>query len=110
MTKVSKQAALVAEANALKAEIARLEAELAKRTAMLAASTGNTPGKVTTECGSFTVRENNTYDEAVMREALGPGQQRRCQKTVLDKAKVKVLYPEVYAKAKVSRGHSVSLG
>lgn len=106
---LSKTQTLLAEANAIKAEIARLEGELKVRTVALAASVGNTPGKVETETGSFTVRENNTYDEKVMRENLLPGQIRRCTVPKLDKATVKRLYPEVYAKAKVSKGVSVTL-
>lgn len=107
---LSKTQTMLAEANAIKAEIARLEGELKVRTDALAASVGNTPGKVETETGSFTVRENNTYDEAAMREALLPGQVKRCSKTVLDKPTVKRLYPAVYEAAKRSRGVSVTLG
>lgn len=107
---LSKTHTLLAEANAIKAEIARLERELRIRTEALAASVGNAPGKVTTESGSFTVRENNTYDEAVMRENLLPGQVRRCTVPKLDKAAVKRLYPAVYEKAKRQNGVSVTLG
>lgn len=101
---------VLAEARAIKAEIARLEAELATRTAMLAAEAGQNPGKHDLPSGSFTVRENNTYSEDAMRDALLPGQVKRCSVTRLDKATVKRLYPEVYAAAKQPRGVSVTIG
>lgn len=107
---LSKAETLLAEARALKAEIARLEGELKTRTDALAESVGNATGKVVTPEGTFTVRENNTYDEAAMRDALLPGQVRRCTVPKLDKATVKRLYPDVYAKAKRQNGVSVTIG
>ena len=58
---------------------------------------------------SFTVSENNTYDEDVIRSLLSPGQIRRVSKTVLDKSVVKRLYADVHAAAKVARGFKVTL-
>jgi hypothetical protein len=107
---LSKTHIVLAEANALKAEIDRLTAEYRARTALLATLVGNATGKHSTESGSFTVSENNTYDEAAMREALSPGQVRRCSVARLDKAAVKRLYPAVYAAAKRENGVKVSLG
>lgn len=107
---LSKTETLLAEANAIKAEIARLEGELKVRTDALASSVNFATGKVQTAVGSFTVRENNTYDEKVMRDVLKPGQVRLCEKKVLDKAKVKALYPQVYAKAQRKNGVSVTIG
>lgn len=107
---LSKTDTLLAEARAIKAEIARLEGELKVRTEALAAAVRNAPGKHVTDEGSFTVRENNTYDEAVMRENLLPGQVRRCTVPKLDKAAVKRLYPAVYAKAQRKNGVSVTIG
>ena len=80
---------ILAEARAIQAEIVRLQAELKVRTTALAASVGDAPGKHTTSNGTFTVSENNTYDEEAMRAALLPGQVRRCSKMRLDKAMVK---------------------
>jgi hypothetical protein len=107
---LSKTHTILAEANAIKAEIARLQDELSKRTAMLAAAVGNSTGKHVTENGSFTVSENNTYDEAAMRALLLPGQAQRCSVSRLDKATVKRLYPDVYSRAKRNNGVKVSLG
>lgn len=102
-------ASVHAEALALKAEIARLEGELKTRTAILAGIAGHTPGRHSTETGSFTIRENNTYSEDDMRDALLPGQVRRCSVMRLDKAAVKRLYPAVYAAAQRKNGVSVTL-
>lgn len=107
---LSKTDTLLAEARAIKAEMARLEKELKVRTDALASAVGFRPGKVETAEGSFTVRENNTYDEAVMRENLLPGQVRRCTVPKLDKATVKRLYPNVYAMAQKKNGVSVTIG
>lgn len=101
---------VLAEVKALDVEIARLQAERATRVAILAAEAGHQPGKVSLDAGHFTVRENNTYDEAVMRENLLPGQVRRCTVPKLDKATVKRLYPAVYAAAQRKNGVSVTIG
>lgn len=101
---------VLAEVKALDVEIARLQAERATRVAVLAAEADHQPGKVNLDAGSFTVRENNTYDEAVMRENLLPGQVKRCTVPRLDKATVKRLYPAVYAAAKRNNGVSVTIG
>src|SRR5690606_11421240 len=94
---------VLAEVKAIDAEIARLQAERATRVTILAKEANEKPGKVTLENGSFTVRENNTYDEKVMRDNLLPGQVRRCTVPKLDKATVKRLYPNVYAMAKMNK-------
>lgn len=107
---ITRATTALAEVKAIDAEIARLQAERAARVEILAKEAGERPGKVTLDNGSFTVRENNTYDEKVMRENLLPGQVRRCTVPKLDKATVKRLYPEVYAMAKVNRGVSVAIG
>ena len=107
---LSKTDTLLAEARAIKAEIARLEKELKVRTDALASAVGYTPGKHETDEGPFTVRENNTYDEDVMRANLLPGQVRRCTVPKLDKAAVKRLYPNVYAMAQKKNGVSVTIG
>lgn len=107
---LSKTDTLLAEARAIKSEIARLEKELKVRTEALASAVRNVPGKHETDEGSFTVRENNTYDEAVMRANLLPGQVRRCSTLRLDKAAVKVHYPAVYAAAQRKNGVSVTIG
>ena len=107
---LSKTDTLLAEARAIKAEIARLEKELKVRTDALASAVGYTPGKHETDEGPFTVRENNTYDEDAMREALLPGQVRRCTVPRLDKATVKRLYPKVYEAAKRPNGFAVTIG
>lgn len=101
---------VLAEVKALDVEIARLQAERATRVAILAAEANHKPGKVDLDAGSFTVRENNTYDEKVMRENLLPGQVKRCTVPKLDKATVKRLYPNVYAMAQRKNGVSVSIG
>lgn len=101
---------VLAEVKALDVEIARLQSERANRVAILAAEADNTPGKVNLDAGSFTVRENNTYDENVMRENLLPGQVKRCTVPKLDKATVKRLYPAVYAMAQKKNGVSVTIG
>ena len=107
---LSKTDTLLAEARAIKAEIARLERELKVRTEALASAVRNVPGKHDTDEGSFTVRENNTYSEDAMREALLPGQVKRCSVLRLDKAAVKRLYPNVYEAAKRPNGVSVTIG
>lgn len=107
---LSKTDTMLAEARAIKAEIARLEGELKVRTDALASAVGNTPGKHTTDEGSFTVRENNTYSEDDMRANLLPGQVRRCTVPKLDKATVKRLYPAVYSAAQRKNGVSVTIG
>ncbi len=101
---------VLAEVKALDKEIARLQAERSIRVDTLAAEAGHNPGKVTLDTGSFTVRENNTYNEDDMRAALLPGQVKRCTVPKLDKATVKRLYPAVYAAAKRQNGVSVSIG
>lgn len=101
---------VLAEVKAIDAEIARLQADRAARVAILAKEAKEQPGKVTLDAGSFTVRENNTYDEKVMRENLLPGQVKRCTVPKLDKATVKRLYPSVYAMAKKNNGVSVTIG
>ena len=101
---------VLAEVKALDVEIARLQAERANRTAILAAEAGHNPGKVTLDTGTYTVRENNTYDEDTMRANLLPGQVKRCTVPKLDKAAVKRLYPGVYAQAKQNKGVSVTIG
>lgn len=101
---------VLAEVKALDSEIARLQSERANRVAILAAEAGHNPGKVSLDNGSFTVRENNTYDENVMRENMLPGQVKRCTVPKLDKATVKRLYPNIYAMAKKANGVSVTIG
>lgn len=107
---LSKNNVLLAEVKAIDTEIAKLQAHRAAKVASLAASVRNMPGKVILDTGSFTVSENNTYDEAVMRENMLPGQVRRCTVPKLDKATVKRLYPAVYAKAQKKNGVKVSVG
>lgn len=66
-------------------------------------------GKHITSAGPFTVSAVNAYDEAIMRANLAGGQFNLCKKVVLDRAKVKALYPAVYALAKVENGQKVTL-
>lgn len=100
---------LHAEALALKVEIARLTSEMQNRTAAMAAMVQHATGQHVTDAGTFTVSENNTYDESVMRAQLKPGQVARCEVKRLDKAIVKRAYPEVYAAAKKNNGVKVTL-
>lgn len=108
-TKMTVANKTLAEVKAIDAEIATLQAERKTRIDALARMAGAT-GKVVLDTGSFTVSENNTYDEAAMRAALLPGQVRRCTVPRLDKAAVKRLYPSVYAAAKRQNGVKVSIG
>ena len=100
---------VLAEAQAIKKEIEHLNAELAKRTAILSSEAG-TPGRVSTEVGTFTVSENNTYSEDDMLSLLKPGQAQRCMVRRLDKPTVKRLYPAVYLAAKHRNGYKVTIG
>lgn len=67
-------------------------------------------GKHETTAGPFTVSAVNEYPQSALRAGLTGGQARLCQKPVtLDPAKVKALYPAVYAAAKVEKGQKVTL-
>lgn len=67
-------------------------------------------GKVVTTSGPFTVSAVNEYPEVGILAALTPGQAQRCMKKVLDRAKVKALYPGAYEGAKVNKGQKVVIG
>ena len=67
-------------------------------------------GKVATQAGPFTVSAVNEYPEAGILANLTPGQATRCMKRVLDRAKVRALYPAVWEAAKVTKGQKVSIG
>ena len=103
-------AVVYARAKNRAALIADLNAEQAADLAVLACLPPQT-GKVEVEgLGSFTVSENNTYDETTMREALSPGQVRRCSVAKFDKGAAKRLYPDVYLASKRALGRKVTLG
>lgn len=65
-------------------------------------------GKVTTQAGPFIVSAVNEYPEAGILAGLTPGQAARCMKKVLDRAKVRALYPAAFEAAKVTKGQKVS--
>lgn len=100
---------LVAEIRRIDAEMDRLKSARAIATAML--TEGETTGgtKVTESGARYVLRENAVYSDAAMVGALRKGQFQRASKRVLDRAKVKALYPEVYANAKSVRGFAVSV-
>lgn len=59
--------------------------------------------------GEVTISANNTYDAYVMRDGLTDWQfERRASKRVLDNAKVKANFPDLYESAKVERGVKAS--
>lgn len=94
-----------------KRDIDFMQMELNLFTAALAQRAMNTPGKhIVGTVGSYTVSENNTYDEMTIRAQLSPGQVKRCTVPKLDKAVVKRLYPAVYDAAKKNNGVKVSIG
>lgn len=99
----------VAEAKALKAAIAKLEAEYAVKMDSLKDMNGGNIGKVDTAEGSVTFSENNVYPEAAVRALLTEGQAKRCEVKKIDNARVKALYPDVYAAAKDNKGVKVTL-
>lgn len=95
----------------IKKELAYKKAELDLLTAKLAERALNTPGKhVVGTVGSYTVSENNTYDQTVITANLSPGQIRRCTVPKLDNSVVAKLYPQAYAAAKKNNGVKVSIG
>lgn len=98
----------VSAVKSLDAEIARLQAQRSQYVANILAATRGT-GKVPVGITSITVSENNVYSEDAMREALLPGQVRRCSVLKLDKATVKRLYPAVYEAARENRGRKVTI-
>ena len=101
-------AQILAEAKQVKAEIDRLTATLADLNDELSREG---KGKHTVEgVGSFTVSENNTYSQDVMRSLLTGGQFNLVSERRLVPAKVKALYPEKYAAAKERKGWKVTLG
>ncbi len=108
---LNKVASLHAEVKALDAAMEKLAAERKVKVAALVAANGGeaVTGKVVLDGGSFTVSENNSYPEESIRAGLTPGQQKRVEKRVLDREKVKALYPEVYKAAKVQNGVKVSI-
>lgn len=102
----------VAEAKAVKAAIEQLQSELARLTEQIVVLNGgpDVRGKVALPNGdAFTVSEVNTYPDEAIRAMLSPGQQKRVEKRVIDKAKVRACYPEVYAAVKVQNGVKVTL-
>jgi hypothetical protein len=108
---MNKVALVHAEIKALDAAMESLATERKAKVARLVTLNGgeSNTGKVTLPDGSFTVSENNTYPDEAIRAALTEGQAKRCEKRVLDKAKVKALYPNVYAAAKVQNGVKVTV-
>jgi hypothetical protein len=101
---------VLTDAQNLKAEIARMTANYNNLTATLANLVGNESGTHTVEnVGDFVVSENNVYDAAIMLAALKPGQIQRVTERKLVPARVKSIYPAVYAAAKDSRGVKVAL-
>lgn len=90
----------------LRARIEALEEQLETEKAVL---TEAGTGKHDTPYGSFTVMENNVYDEDTITANLTKSQWKLCSVVKLSKAKVKVLFPNVYFAAKESRGFKVSL-
>lgn len=59
--------------------------------------------------GSVTFSDNNVYDDKTIMAALRPGQQRLVTKRVLDRAKVRAMYPAVYEAARSYRGFKASV-
>lgn len=109
---LNKVASIHAEIKAIDAAVATLAAERTAKVAALVKANGGeaNTGKVVLGNGSFTVSENNSYPAEKILGSLTPGQAKRCEKRTLDNAKVKALYPEVYAAAKVQNGVKVSIG
>lgn len=86
-----------AEALSLKAQIDALTEEYRAQAAILVTAGS---GKHMTDHGSFTVSENNTYDEEVIMANLTKGQFMKVSERKLVKPLVKILYPKVYEAAK----------
>ena|SRR6478735_4043851 len=109
----SRIVALYNFANETKAEIDRLSATLKETTGLLVQEVNQVAGKHTVSDGdatvSFTVSENNRYDQDAMVAALKPGQLSRVQVRKVDNALVKGLYPDVHKAAKVFGGYKVTL-
>lgn len=104
------EATLVAEVKAIDATIASLQEKRKHRIAALLGCANETTGKRVTAEGSYTISENNTYSESAMVAALRPGQMRLVQKKVIDRSKVKALYPKVYEESKKRNGFKVTIG
>jgi hypothetical protein len=100
-------AGLVAEYASIDRQVKSLLARQAEiKTALAAEGIGK---HVVPGAGTFTVSENNTYSDDYIAATLTPGQMRRVVKSVIDRAKVKSLYPAVYDAAKERRGFRVSV-
>lgn len=110
MTDLSRATEIVRSVRKLDARMAALKSDRDALTAELL-SMGWESGKVTTAAGSFTVSAVNTYPQSAMLAGLTVGQANLCWKPkALDPAKVKALYPVVYAAAKQSNGQKVTFG
>src|SRR5690349_5260512 len=93
---------------AMRAQEALIEAAQAERARLAGVLVSLHPAGVTgtfqSDAGPYNLAENNSYDQAVIRAMLKPGQVARCEVRKLDNGVVKTLYPNVHAAAKVTRG------
>lgn len=94
-----------------KARIAEAEEQVKVQTEELWKAFGETTGKhiIPGGVGEITFSDNNVYDAKAMEDALKPGQLRLVTKRVLDRAKVKSMYPAVYEAARSNRGYKSSV-
>lgn len=91
------------------AEIERLKAVRAAAIEGLYDSFGSTGKHVVPGVGEITFSDNNVYDAKTMKDALKPGQFMRVSERKLVPARVKELYPSVYADAKSYRGYRAAV-
>lgn len=94
-----------------KERIAEAERTITNETERLYELLGGAKGKhvLPGGVGEITFSDNNVYSDADMLSALRPGQQRLVTKRVLDRAKVKAMYPAVYEAARSYRGYKSSV-
>lgn len=91
------------------AQIEALKTQRANHVEALYELFGGTGKHVIPEVGEVTFSDNNVYDDKAIMDALKPGQQRLVTKRVLDRAKVRALYPAKYEAAKSYRGYKASV-
>lgn len=92
------------------AQIAELQSKRASAVEALWELFGGNTGKHEVPgVGSVTFSANNTYDKDAIMAALKRGQFQRVSTRVLDMAKVKSQYPDVYEDAKRNRGYRASV-
>ena len=94
------------------ARLDRAKADLDRHKTVLAqagSGTHTAHGAGHTVAVTWKVTENNVYSDEVMLAELKPGQFQRVSTRRLDRAKVKAVYPNLYAKARERRGFKVTL-